>query len=248
MLNYFKSENLKFKRTFSRKFIVVAPSFFLLFAYLIQSNLRTESHYYMEMVFNWWPLLFMIEGTAILCVLSNSKDKKTGGYSTFYIHDVNGSKFWLSKILTVALYLLISTFILVFIVFISSKFFNVGIAPLSEIFIASIVIWITSIAMIPVYLFLSFRFGTVIAILSGIIGIAASVIFAPKSIWFLVPWSWAIRLMCPIVGVQPNGVALKAGDALLNASVLPVGIIISLIFFITTCFLTCTWFSKRRIG
>lgn len=54
MIHYLLSENIKFKRTFSRKLIVVVPLFFLLFSFFTQQNLQTEDHYFMEMVFNWW--------------------------------------------------------------------------------------------------------------------------------------------------------------------------------------------------
>jgi len=75
MIHYLLSENLKFKRTFSRKLIVAVPLFFLLFSFFTQQNLQTEDHYFMEMVFNWWPLLFMTIGSALLSTLSNNKDQ-----------------------------------------------------------------------------------------------------------------------------------------------------------------------------
>ena len=247
MINYLKSENLKYKHTFSRKLIVIAPLFFLLFAFFTQSNLEADRNYYMEMVFNQWPLIFMIEGSALLCVLSNLKDNKSGGYKSFFMSDINISKFWLSKIFIVAFYMLISTIILILVVFISSVLFQfTDNAPVLEICIAGLTIWITSIGMVPVYLFLASCFGTAAAVISGIVGMALGVIVAPKPEWIFVPWSWALRLMSPIVGVHPNGMALPPNDVMRNSSVIPLGIIVSIIFFIATCYLTCIWFSKRE--
>jgi len=70
---------------------------------------------------------------------------------------------------------------------------------------------------------------------------------ATEPSWIMMPWSWALRLMCPIMGVHPNGTALAANDALLSTSVIPAGILISLLFFIAASMLTAFWFSKREV-
>ncbi|OMD79788.1 lantibiotic immunity ABC transporter MutE/EpiE family permease subunit [Paenibacillus odorifer] len=247
MIHYLLSENLKFKRTFSRKLIVVVPLFFLLFSFFTQQNLQTEDHYFMEMVFNWWPLLFMTIGSALLSTLSNNKDRKAGGYRSLSSHGISIAKLWLSKIIVVSYYLLLSSLLLIAVMYLSGLLFPLGAAPLSEITTAAIVVWLTSLGMIPIYLFLAEQFGAVVSILAGLFGMIVGVLAADQPSWIYVPWSWALRLMCPIVGVRPNGVALSAQDALRDSSVILPGIVVSLVFFLVTLTLTSCWFSRREV-
>lgn len=247
MINYLKSENLKYKGTFSRKFIIIAPCFFILFSFFMQSNLQDDEKLYMQMVYNWWPVFYMTMGLALICALSISKDNKSRGYETLCSYDIDMSKFWLSKILIVVFYMLISTLALIMVVFIMSLIFHFNNAPFLKIFSASFLILITSIGMIPVYMFLSKCFGTAAAVISGIAGSIIGACMAPKASWIFIPWSWAARLMCPIIGVHPNGISLPKDHILRDPSVIPVGTIISMIFFVATCYATCIWFSKREV-
>lgn len=58
----------------------------------------------------------------------------------------------------------------------------------------------------------------------GFAGMIAGILAAPSP-FGLQSWSLATRLMCPIIGVHPNGVLLEAGDPLLDPSVIPVGLL-----------------------
>ncbi|MBU3183466.1 hypothetical protein [Clostridium estertheticum] len=109
------------------------------------------------------------------------------------------------------------------------------------------VIWITSIGLIPIYLFLSTWLGTPVSIGCALIGLAAGAMMAPEPSWILMPWSWPLRLMCPIAHVHPSGVPLQNGDILMNPSVISIGIIVSIVFLIITSLLTSIWFSKREV-
>jgi len=247
MINYLQSENLKYKRTFSRKLIVIAPLFFILYALFTMANMETENNYFIIMIFNWWPLIFMPLGSALLCSLSDAKERKAGNYRGLRSHNVKSIRLWLSKNAIIALYTFLSSMILIVVIFLCGFLSPGNVAPFSEICEASMVIWITSVGLIPVYLFLATWLGTVASIGSALIGPAAGVIMATGPSWILMPWSWSLRLMCPIAKVHPNGVALQKGDLLMNPSVIPIGIIVSLAFLIITSLLTSIWFSKREV-
>lgn len=75
----------------------------------------------------------------------------------------------------------------------------------------------------------------------------AGVLTAPKPNWLYVPWSWPLRLMSPVAGVNPNGVPLLPGDPLLDTSVIPAGIAVSLLFFAACSWLTGVWFARREV-
>lgn len=247
MINYLQSENLKYKRTFSRKFIVIAPLFFIFYALFTMANMETKNNYFIIMVFNWWPLIFMPLGSALLCSLSDAKERKAGNYRGLRSHNVKSIRLWLSKNAIIALYTFLSSIILIAVVFLCGFLSPGNMAPFSKICEASMVIWITSVGLIPVYLFLATWLGTVASIGSALIGLAAGVIMATSPSWILMPWSWSLRLMCPIAKVHPNGVVLQNGDLLINPSVIPIGIIVSLVFLIMTSLLTSIWFSKREV-
>lgn len=246
MINYLKSENLKYRRTFSRKIIVFAPMFFILYAFFTMSNMGTENNYFIAMVFNWWSLIFMPLGTALLCSLSDAKERKSGNYRGLRSHNINPAVMWLSKVAVIAYYMLLASVMLVAVVFLAGVLIPGNAEPFLKICEASMAIWVTSIGLIPVYLFFATWSGTVAAMSISVVGLVAGVITASESSWIMIPWSWALRLMCPIIGVHPNGTVLPANNQLLNASVIPIGIIVSLVFLAIMSLLTAIWFSKRE--
>ncbi|MFO7161133.1 MAG: lantibiotic immunity ABC transporter MutE/EpiE family permease subunit, partial [[Clostridium] cellulosi] len=119
--------------------------------------------------------------------------------------------------------------------------------PWFKIFAASLTAWIVSLAIIPLQLWIATWKGTFASIAMGFLGLIAGVIAAPKSYWIYVPWSWPIRLMCPIIGVHPNGTLLESTSPLLDASVIPQGIIISIVSLIILAFITAVWFNKKEV-
>ncbi len=60
------------------------------------------------------------------------------------------------------------------------------------------------------------------------------------------PYSWATRLMCPLIGVHPNGIVLNQGDPLLNGDVIGIGIILSMVSFSILLFITGKLFEKKE--
>jgi len=251
MLNLIQSENLKYRRSFSRKLAIAAPLFFILFAGVIRTQVSTSQvtkwQLYLTMVFNWWPVLFMPIGIALLCALGEAREKKEGGYRSLLANDISVPLFWLSKIAVLALQLLLTSVILVAAVLAAGLILGLGIPPVGTIIGASALIWLTSLSLIPMELFFAAWKGSAVTIIVGISGSVGGVIAASKSYWAFIPWSWPIRLMCPVVGVNPNGVALEKVSPLWNVHVIPVGIAVSLVFLAVTAALTAFWFSKREV-
>ncbi len=67
------------------------------------------------------------------------------------------------------------------------------------------------LALIPIQLWAATWKGVFLSIGLAFAGMMAGVLAAPSDFWYAVPWSWATRLMCPIIGVHPNGTFLGAG-------------------------------------
>lgn len=247
MLNIIQAENLKCKRTFSRKLIILAPLFFAIYAICIMFFITDGSKYYISMVFNWWPLIFMPIGTALLCALAHMREKKAGNYKSSYLYNVSKTEVWFSKISVIASYTFISTIELFIVVILSNILVRDTSISTISMFEAATVCWVVSLVLIPIHLFISSLFGTAVSIITSIIGIIAGVIASTESFWILIPWSFGLRLMCPIIGVHPNGTILPEGSPLLSADLVVKGIIISLASFIVISFVTSIWFKKREV-
>ena len=246
-----QSELLKYKRTFTRKLIVFAPLFFVLYA--LPQKLFMPADYLRpwqlitNLVFNWWPVIFLPLGTALFATLVASQEKKAGNYRGLRSHNTPLICIWANKVAAMAAHTFFATLVLAVSVVLAGLITAKGAIPWAEILTASIVSWVVSLAFIPIQLWAATWKGMSFSMMLGFAGMVAGVIAAAKSYWVAVPWSWPVRLMCPIIGVHPNGLLLEASDPLRDASVIPVGIILSLVVFIAATAITAVWFGKREV-
>ncbi|MBU5226616.1 lantibiotic immunity ABC transporter MutE/EpiE family permease subunit [Clostridium senegalense] len=251
MFNMIQSENLKYKRTFSRKMLVLMPLLIALLGIFLlryfDPNAAVFSSYFSQSSINYWCITIMPIGMALLASLSAMKEKKSGQYRALKSKNVNISKMWISKIIVISFYTLITTILVMTVIIALYLYENKFIGNLSQMLIAYLVVWVTTLSLIPIYLFLAELFGTFAAILSSIVGLGVNVFISIRPMWFIWPWSWSARLMCPIVKVHPNGTLLEGANPLLDPSVITLGIAISIITFLVLSFLTAKWFAKREV-
>ena len=252
----FKSEILKYKRTLIKKLIVFIPVFFAVYALAVQATMmnnplsHTQSWSWeslLGLVFNWWSFLFLPIGFALFATLVAIQEKKAGNYRVLRMQNKSIMKIWFYKELGMAFYSLMSHIVLVVVIIIVGVVSGNGKIPFFEISVASLVCWFTSLTLIPIQLWAATWKGMPFSMGIGFIGMIIGVLSAPKSFWIIVPWSWATRLMCPLIGVHPNGAFLTKEDLLMDSSVIPVGIFVSLVFFIVVTVLTAKWFERREI-
>jgi len=244
MINILQSEFLKYKRTFTRRLILLAPMFFIIVA-LPQKLFMPENYLrpwqlILDLVFNWWPVVFIPMGLALFAALTESQEKKAGNYRSLRVHDISPAHLWIAKVIIMGCHTLISTLVLIGATVISGLITGCGSIPWFKIFAASLTAWIVSLAIIPLQLWIATWKGTFASIAIGFLGLIAGVIAAQESYWVYVPWSWPIRLMSPIIGVHPNGTLLESTSPLLNVSVIPQGIIISIVSLIIFTFYNCS--------
>ncbi|KOC31705.1 hypothetical protein ADU81_13060 [Clostridium botulinum] len=237
MINMLRSEHLKYKRTFCRKLFFIVPMYVLL-------NLPFMNMYFFINTLNLWSCFIMPFMISLICALSALREKRAGNYRTLKSKDINLKKMWISKILIVTYYEFLASIVFLSIM-ILVKLIKGVIYP-KELLIGIFAIFITTLILIPICLFLAEIFGTFAPILITLIGVMSGVIFATKSIWYLCPFSIAPRLMCPIIKVHPSGIPLEIGSPLLDPSVISKGFIISIALFIILSIITSFWFSKRR--
>jgi ABC-2 type transport system permease protein len=248
MLNMIQSEHLKYKRTFAKKLVCIAPFFFVLYALITMPTVQSKYNYFEYTVFNWWPLIFIPLGTALIASLSIMREKSSGNDRALRCQDISITRMWFSKIIVIAYYTLLSSIELIILLIIIKIFLPNSISSTSVVLLASLTIWITSLAYIPIALFFAERFGTVISVIVNIIGIVLGVVMAPESYWMFIPWSWGMRLMSPIVGVHPNGVPLEKESPLLDPSVISIGIPVSIVLFVLLSIVTAFWYLRKEVN
>lgn len=249
MIKYLKAEIIKIKRTFFKKLIFISPLFFAIYGIIIYQFIPKNSpKYFISMVFNWWPLIFIPLGIGLLSSLISMKEKKSGNYKGIYLYDINKMEIWVSKIIVIALYTFIASIELFIIVIILNKFIGDISASNIQILQAVLICWLVSLVLIPINLFLSTYSGTVLTIIISFIGLIIGVLTAVENYWIAIPWSYSLRLMCPIIGIHPNGTILKKGSYLLESGVIFEGIIVSLLIMLILSYITGVWFSKKEVN
>lgn len=251
MMSVIQAEFLKYKRTFTRKLILCAPLFFLVLALLVKLVMPDQSmgawHYLLSVVYNWWPMMFIPVGMALFAALVQVQEKKAGNYRNLRAHNVSPFSIWFAKIIVMAVHSFLATLVLMASALASGLLMADGNIPWSQLFAGGMLIWLVSLPIIPLQLMAAVWKGLFASMGLGIIGFFWGVSAAPNADWMFVPWSWATRLMAPIVGVHPNGVSLQPGDPLLDASVIPIGICISIAAFALFSCLSALWFSRREL-
>ncbi|AEV67470.1 lantibiotic immunity ABC transporter MutE/EpiE family permease subunit [Acetivibrio clariflavus] len=251
MIDMVKSELLKYKRTFMRKLIVFAPLFFVLYAIpqklYIPADFIHPWYLLIDLVYNWWPVIFIPLGMALFAALIESQEKKAGNYRGLRAHNISPASIWISKIIVMAGHTFLTTIVLIIAILLCGFITAGGTIPWLELFAGAFVIWLVSLPLIPIQLCAATWKGTFFSMAIGFIGLIAGVLAAPKSYWLYVPWSWATRLMCPIIGVHPNGTLLSASDPLRDISVIPKGIMMSVVVFILFTMITSVWFTGREV-
>ncbi len=252
MINALKAEFQKYRRTFAIKLIVLSPLVVVGFATIQKliagpnSDLGTMQ-YFLDLIFNWWTLLFIPLGVALLTILVNNQEKKAGHYRSLNSHAFPPARIWMSKILVLSILLLISSIILILSTGIMGILLSDSPIPWKQIISGAIVTWFVSSSLITLQLWVATLGGVVLSIGLSFFGFILSLFATETSIWWAVPWSWSLRLMGPIIGVRTNGLPLESADPLMDPSVIFVGMLVSCIVFISCTALSALWFNKREV-
>lgn len=240
LLPIMRAESLKWKRTFIPKLIWLAPIVTLLLSAVLMGG-----NYFFTGAYNWWYTLLLPGALSISCALVMEKDSKMK-YHSILAMPIDLKRIWLGKILTCGAWLLLITVIFFVGVTAGGKLFGSSL-PLLNSVIGSAIIFLTLLWQIPLCLFLAAKWGTFMTIflnlIGNIVGVAA---FADGGLWFIYPYAISSRLICPTLGILPNGLLVPEGSSLLDTSVIVPGLLNALVLFVLISFLTARWFQKRE--
>ena len=113
---------------------------------------------------------------------------------------------------------------------------------------AAVLLSILYLWEIPLYMLLSYRFGMFVDIfVCFTLSIGATAILANTNLWWLCPAAVPVRLMCPILGILPNGLLVPDGSSLYSTNVILPGIFVSLVWFVLMVYLVMHFFKGKAV-
>ena len=241
MLSIMRAEDLKTRKTMGRVLIWLFPVIVFALAFVLTAGLTNA---YAESVWNWWYTLLLPGMLAITCYLSMTREKKTRYYNVMTL-STGKRKLMLGKIIYIGCVILVSDSI-IFVGASFGGFLLTTCVPLGGALAAVLVLTIAQLWEIPLFLFLSERFGMIVELLVCLFLTVGGIIIAPTGKWYFFASAIPMRILCPLLHILPNGIRVEAGNPLLDRSCVFPGMGISLIWFIVATILFLNWFDKRE--
>lgn len=238
-MKYLRSENLKYKRSFSRKLIFLVPIITAFVAVIFGGigNFQAQTIY-------WW-YTFLLPGTvAIYCSLSEKKEKSVR-YQTFYTLSIDLEKAWYARVFVIAWYMLLTGIILV-LPAVSMRIWAPAICQISteKLLLASICIVVMSLWQIPILLFLNKRMGILFPLIINCMLPLAISPLSNTNLWFLIPYSWLSKSMKRIIGLDVNGTMMAVSST--DSFDFAIGLLLSVLMFMITVMITAKKFKEAE--
>ena len=243
MIKYILAENLKYKRTFLKKLLVIASSITILLAFFLMPL------YFSSCAYNWWYVILMPATFSLIPSMMQNYEKKKPLCMAIYSLDISLKRVWFAKVLVAIYYVTITAFLHMLLVYMGQILLHKQLTPtysINVLILATLVLIITSIWQIPLCLFLAKKFGFIVSITgNAIIGIILGILFADGKYSFLCPYSWGMKAMISILKILPNGTIAESQDVHMLYS-----FIISSILSVALCLffslISAAWFSKQE--
>ena len=245
-MGYFQAENLKHKRTFTRKLVALAPFLTILMTVLAPLWFQANS-------FNWWYALLYPGFLTLICALVEQRDNGKLKYRAVFSLPVSLKNVWKGKIGVSFLYASIGNVIFLALHLLGAlAFLSLYEMPLTISVLraveGTICIILASLWEVPLCLWLSKKFGIFLTVLLNAgVGSILGVFAATSSLWIVCPYSWVPHLMISVLGIMPNGelaAGQSAGDPF---PMLLLTLVISLLLFAVFTRCTAKWFEKQEV-
>lgn len=245
MISYILAENLKHKRTFLKKLLVLMPiSLILLSLFLMPSYFTTNSY-------NWWYVIIMPATFALIPAMMHRKESRKLNYRAVFPLNINLKKLWVSKIITAFIYMSITAMIHMLGVYIFQFLIGEQLTPnyeFSTLLFASVLLIITNIWQVPFCFFLAKKFGFIASIImNAVLGLALGILLSDSALWIYCPYAWGIRLMVPVMHILPSGVLIEASNPMISNTSLYIPCILSICLFTLLTIIGAKWFSNQEV-
>ena len=243
-MNYLQAENLKHKRTFAQKLIVLAPIITALMNILGPLWYQINSY-------NWWYILLYPGFLTLTCALLEQRDNSKLKYRAIFTLPCDLKKAWGAKIGIAGFYVILGNLLFLILNLLGGYLMlavykiplTIGILQAVS---GTLCIIIASLWEIPLSLWLSKKVGIFLTIvlnvgLGSILGILAST----SKFWILCPYSWVPHLMISVLKIMPNGVPATVQNAPLSFGEIAVTLLLSVVVFFFLSLLTAKGFEKE---
>lgn len=248
MLKYILSENKKTKNTFLNKLVYLVPILTILLSMFLAVD------YFQIDSYNWWYITMLPGSLSLECCLLSRIDGKMKNKAVLSL-PIDLKKVWFAKILVGIKNLSISCIIILVCSEIGVVLINLSSMkeiPMTNMIYATILLIITFMWQVPLNIFLENKlglFGTIILSFGFNIFFG---IMAIKSYWYMIPFSYPSRIMCPVLGVLPNGLLAVPESKtftpeLISYSSIPFSIVVSVLLFLLIAYLTSKWFERKEV-
>ncbi|WP_304508085.1 lantibiotic immunity ABC transporter MutE/EpiE family permease subunit [Anaerotignum sp.] len=240
MLNFIQSEWLKQKHSFNKMLLWLAPLFTILLTLVLMGGSNLQNGAY-----NWWYTMLLPGSFTMFSAFTVTREQKKNRHGLFGLA-VRKNMLWNAQVILCTLFLFMTCMIFFIGITVGGILFGEAI-PMASSFCASLVLFISFAWEIPLWMFVTEKMGAFISILLSLFcNFGIAVICAVKSFWW-VPFSIPARLMCPLIGVLPNGLQVEAGSKIADAHVIFPGMLISIVLYILLTLVTSLWFQKREV-
>lgn len=248
MFNVLRAEWLRLKRTFTPIFVAVLP-LSLIVVEMFLHNLTpnpTAWSFYLWSIFNWWPLLWLPFGVALLASHSMGLEKRAGAWKVLRARAIPPERLYLGKLLVLTVHTLASSLLLIGLVLLLGLIILQGDVPWLLICKAALMLWVAALPLVSLMLWFAYMGGYILTIVVSLVGFIGGAVAGLGNYWFLVPWALPLRLAVPLVGVQPNGIPLQARDALWQIPIMPI-VIVALVGYVLFAVVGVLWFTRKEV-
>ena len=242
MINIIKAEYKKTRKTMERRLIVLFPVIVFVVAFVLTLGM---TDCYAESVWNWWYAFLLPGMLAICCYLSVAREKKIKYYHMMTLSD-DKRKLMLGKIIYMGCVILLSNIIIFAGASVGGLLLTTSV-PMGGAVASIFVLTISQLWEIPLFLFLSERFGMVLELVVCVFLSIGGTVMASSGKWFVLASAIPGRILCPLLHILPNGIKAEEGNPLLNTGVILPGICLSVIWFGLATALFLHWFQKREV-
>lgn len=239
MFNYLRSEQLKQRRTFHTKLLVVGPAVSMLVCIFLMAGVFIQTASY-----NWWYITFLPFTFTYICSAIVCGEKKHNFHNLFSAVE-DKKKLWYAKILVSVIYLAIAAAIFCVLIACVGLIFGQAISPVHNL-LAGLILVLTFAWQLPLWMLTALKGNLFLSVfLSVVCNLGFGAFFAPAKLWW-VPFAIPARLMCPVLNILPNGLLMEGSHALNDAGVILPGILITVVMFVIISVISAKVYERQE--
>lgn len=241
MIKVMRAEHLKLAHTFVRKVPFTASVLTLFLAFFLTFGMDAA---FPAGAWNWWYTIMLHGMLSVFCYLTIRKDKKIHYYHSLSL-PMAPEKYWIGKIMYCMPMLFFSDLLIFAGTFAGGMIVGTTVSAVNGL-AGALILSVTCLWEIPFFLFLGAKFGMFGAVFTGFVLPLAAVWVADTSVWWICPLAIPGRLMCPVLGILPNGLLAEPGSPLNDPNVILPGMLLSFLWLVFFSAVTTVWFRRKE--